>query len=77
LLYAWANLDNNPPICASPVAEMTGMWHHAQPLAEIGSGELFAQSNLEPQSSWSPPPKQPRLQAWATMPSLFSNFICK
>jgi hypothetical protein len=34
-------LDHDPPICASCIAGMIGMHHHAQPLVKIGSHELF------------------------------------
>jgi hypothetical protein len=33
---------------------------------KIGSHELFAWAGFEPQSSWSLPPEQLGLQAWAT-----------
>jgi hypothetical protein len=35
------------------IAGMTGKHHRVQPLVEMGSWELFAWSDLEPQSSWS------------------------
>jgi hypothetical protein len=37
------------------VAGMTGACHHAQPLPEMGSHELFAWAGLKPQSLRSPP----------------------
>jgi hypothetical protein len=46
-----------PPICASCIAGVTGMHHHAQPLIEMGSCELFAQIGLEQGSSQSQLPE--------------------
>jgi hypothetical protein len=45
LLYAWASVDHSPPVSASLhsyAVGMTGVYHHAQPLVEMGSCELFA-----------------------------------
>jgi hypothetical protein len=54
-IYACIGLDCNPPTCTSCVPEMTGLFHHIQPLVKIGSWKHFAQAGLELWSSQSPP----------------------
>jgi hypothetical protein len=49
--YAQAGPDHDPPICASLSSREEGTCHYAQPLAEIGSRELFAQADIKPLSS--------------------------
>jgi hypothetical protein len=58
---------------------MTGACHHTQPLVEIGSEELLVWADRELWSSWSVPPRQLGLQAWATsiQLSFFSHYKCK
>jgi hypothetical protein len=58
LLFSQICLDHDSPIYASPVAEMTRVYHHTQLLVEIGVFELLAWAVLEMWSSWSLPPKQ-------------------
>jgi hypothetical protein len=50
------------------VAGMTSSCHWAQPLVEMGSHKLFVSAGVKPRSSQSPPPKEARLQVWATVP---------
>jgi hypothetical protein len=57
LFFDQASLDCNSPIYALHVAGMTGTYHHAQLIIEMGYCELFAKSGLKPQSSQSLPPK--------------------
>jgi hypothetical protein len=41
-LYVQAGLNHNPPVCAFPIAGITGSCHHAQTLGKMGSCKLFA-----------------------------------
>jgi hypothetical protein len=49
-IFAWVDLDHDPPHYTSCVAEIIG-------LVEMRSCELFAQAGLKPQSSWFVPPE--------------------
>jgi hypothetical protein len=49
LLFAQASLNPDSHFMFPTVAGMTGMYYHAQLLAEIGSCLLFARADLEPQ----------------------------
>jgi hypothetical protein len=42
LPYTWTGLDHNPPTSVSPSTGITGMYHHAQLVVEMGCCELFA-----------------------------------
>jgi hypothetical protein len=45
-------------LCFSNIASMmTGTYHYAQPLVEIGSGKPISQASIDPTSSRSLPPK--------------------
>jgi hypothetical protein len=59
------------------IAETKGAHNLTQPLVEMGSWELFAQAGLEPQYSWSLPPKKLGLQTWSTMPGFINILNCK
>jgi hypothetical protein len=52
-LYTWAGMDFDNPICASLVAEMTGMHHHIQSLVEMGVSWTFM-----PRLAWNHDPPQ-------------------
>jgi hypothetical protein len=56
-IYTQVSLDQ-APICASPIARMTGVCRHTQILlVEMESCKLFAWSGFQPQSSRSLPPE--------------------
>jgi hypothetical protein len=52
------------------IADIKDFHHQDQPLVEMGSHEHFALTSLKPWFSWSLPPSQLGLQAWATMHGL-------
>jgi hypothetical protein len=54
---------------------LAGEQHCAQLLVEMGPGNIFAWAVLEPRSSWFQPPKQIRLQVWATRPWMYFKFL--
>jgi phage-related protein len=72
-VYAWAGLDNDPPVYASQVARMTRACHHAQIFIAWDGVLGTAWTALKPQSSQSLPPKWLGLQALATTPSYHSS----
>jgi hypothetical protein len=54
-IYLLASLGYDP-IFASSIAEITGMYYHAQLLLiERGTCELFAWAGIKPRASQSPP----------------------
>jgi hypothetical protein len=55
-VYVWAGLDLIL-LFILLLDGMTGMYHQAQLLVEMGFHELFAWGGLEPRSSQSLPPK--------------------